>query len=176
MKTREPENMEVVRSLVERISEDILRRKTLRRKRVSFNEEVEHLGLHQESGGWPTPERDGEEENLSGESKEWDEGSDKSEDKQDSLCKILAEEKRRYHDRELQFDPLSGTYNFEYHDVNRGEELEMIALSRKPFRELSCNSNMRTNLEPESDSEVLRRIVCVKLKNAIQIQGNCMDK
>ena len=37
--------------------------------------------------------------------------------------------------------------------------------SRKPFRELSCNSNIRMNLEPDDDREVLRRIVCVKLKD-----------
>ena len=35
--------------------------------------------------------------------------------------------------------------------MSGGEELEMIAVSRKPFRELSSNSNIRTNLEPESD-------------------------
>ena len=55
-----------MRSLVERI----LRRTTLRRKRVSFKEGVEHLRLDQESGEWPKPERDGEEESLSGESEE----------------------------------------------------------------------------------------------------------
>ena len=30
---------------------------------------------------------------------------------QDNLCTKLAEEKMRYHDRELQTDPLSGTFN-----------------------------------------------------------------
>ena len=147
---REPENKEVVRSLVERIPEDILRRTTLRRKRVSFKEDVEHFGQDQESEECQPPERDGEEENLSGESGGWDEGSEKSDDEQDSLCMILAEAKRRYHDRELQTDPSSGTYNLEYHGVNGGEEREMIAMTRKPFRELSCNLNIRTNLEPES--------------------------
>ena len=71
-----------------------------------------------------------------------------SDGEQDSLCMILAEEKRRYHGRELQTDPSSGTYNLEHHDVNEGEELEMIAVSRRPFRELSCNSNIIANLEP----------------------------
>ena len=33
----------------------------------------------------------------------------------------------------------------------------MIAVSRKPFRELSCNSNIRTHLEPESDKEAVKR-------------------
>ena len=46
--------------------EDILRRTTLRRKRVSFKEEVEHLGLDQKYGEWQPPEGDGEEENFSG--------------------------------------------------------------------------------------------------------------
>ena len=52
-----------------------------------------------------------------------------------------------------------------------GEELEKIAVSRKPFRELSCNSNVRTKLVPDDDKEVLRRIVCVKLKADIHIPG-----
>ena len=110
----------MARSLVQRIPEDILRRTSLRRKRVSYKEESEHLGLDQESGKWPTPEGDGEQENLSRESKQWDEGSEKSDDEQDSLCTILAKEKRKYHDRELQTDPSPGTYNLEYHDVNGG--------------------------------------------------------
>ena len=41
---------------------------------MSFKEEAEHLGLDQESGEWPKPERDGEEENWSGELEEWDDG------------------------------------------------------------------------------------------------------
>ena len=118
MKARKSEKKEVVRSQVERIPEDKLRRTTLRRKRSPFKEEIEHLGLNQESGEWQPPERDGEEENLSGDSEEWNEGSEKSADEQDSLCMILTEEKRRYHDRELQTDPSSETYNVEYHDVN----------------------------------------------------------
>ena len=60
-RARERENKEVVRSVAERIPEDILRRAKLRRKRVSFKEEVEHLGLDQESGEWQPPEMDGEE-------------------------------------------------------------------------------------------------------------------
>ena len=108
MKAREPKNKEVVRSLVERIPEDILRRTKLRRKRVSLKEGVEPLGLDQESGEWPTPERDGEEEILSGDSEELDEVSERSDEEQDSLCMILAEEKRRYHDRELQTEIRQG--------------------------------------------------------------------
>ena len=53
----------------------------------------------------------------------------------DSLCTIIAEEKRRHQDRELQTDLLFGTYNLEHQDVNRGEELEMIAVSKKNFSE-----------------------------------------
>ena len=134
---------------------------------MSFKEEAEQLGLDQESEELPKPERDGEEENSSGESIEWDEDSEKSDDEQDSPCTILAGKKMRCHDRELQTDPSSGTYNMEQHDAYGGEELEMIAVSRKPFTELSCNSNIRTNLEPEDDREVMRRIVCVKLKDDI---------
>ena len=55
----------------------------LRRKRVSFKEEVEHLGVDQEPEEWRPTERDGEEEILSGESGGWDEGSEKSVDEKD---------------------------------------------------------------------------------------------
>ena len=58
MKNREPENTEVLRTLVERIPEEIFRPTTIRRQRLSFKEEAEHLALDQE--------RDSEEENLYG--------------------------------------------------------------------------------------------------------------
>ena len=48
-----------------------------------------------------------------------DEDSDESSEDQDSLCMILAEEKIRQHDRELQTDPSSGTYNLEIQEVRR---------------------------------------------------------
>ena len=47
------------------------------------------------------------------------------------------------------------------------EELEKTAVSRKPFRELSCNSNVRTNLVPEDERIIMKRIVCVKLEDDI---------
>ena len=68
---KQPEDKEVVRALVEKIPEDILRRTTFRKKKVTFNEEAEHLGPGQESGEWSKSEGDSEEENLSGESEEW---------------------------------------------------------------------------------------------------------
>ena len=77
----------------------------------------------------------------------------------------------RYHDKELQTDPLSGTYNLEHDDTCGGEKLEKIAVSRKPLRELSCSSNIRTNLIPEDDREILKSIVCVKLKDDIHNPG-----
>ena len=80
---------------------------------------------------------------------------------------ILAEEKMRHRDREQQTDPSSGTYNLNQQEVCGGEELEKIAVSRRPFRELSCSSNVRTNMVPEDDRKVLRRIFCVKLKDDI---------
>ena len=86
------------------------------------------------------------------------------------LCMILAEDKMRHRDRELQTDPSSGTYNLDP-QVRGGEELEKIAVSRKSFRELSFNSNVRTNLLPEGDRKILRRIVCVKLKDDIHSPG-----
>ena len=140
-----------MQSLVERIPEDILERTMVRKKKVAFEEEAEDLGLSQESGEWPIAEEDAEEENFSGECEEWDEDSEKISDDQESLCKIMAEEKMRHRNRELQTDPSSGTYNLHPQEVRGGEELEKIAVSRKPFRELSCNSNVRINLVPEND-------------------------
>ena len=84
---------------------------------------------------------------------------------------ILAEEKMRHRDRELQTDPFSGTYNSDEQEVQGGEELEKIAVSRKPFREVSCNSNVRINLVPEDDTKIVKRIICVKLKADIHNPG-----
>ena len=84
---------------------------------------------------------------------------------------IMAGEKMRHRDRELQTYPSSGTYNLDQQEVRGGEEFEKIAVSRKPFRELSCNSNVRTNLLPEDDRKIMRRIVCVKLKDDIHKPG-----
>ena len=170
-KERKPDGKEVLQSLVERIPENILEWTMVRRRKVAFKEEAEHLGLSQESGEWDNAEEDAEEENLSGECEEWDEDSEKSSDDQDSLCMTLAEEKMRQRDRKLQTDPSSGTYNLDQQEVRGGEELERIAVSRKPFRELSCNSNVRANLVPEDDRKILRRIVCVKLKDDIHSPG-----
>ena len=100
---------EVVGTLVEKISEDILRQITLRKKKVTFRKEAEHIGPDQESGEWSKSERDSEEENLSGESDEWEDDSEKRGDDQDSICMILAEETMRHHDRELQTDSSTGT-------------------------------------------------------------------
>ena len=108
-KERKPDGREVVQSLVDRIPEDVLERTMVSKKMVAFKKEAEDLGLGQESG-----ERDSaEEENLSGECEEWDEDSEKSSGDQDSLCMILAEEKMRHRDRELQTSPSSGTYNLD---------------------------------------------------------------
>ena len=65
----------------------------------------------------------------------------------------------------------SGTYNLDQQEECRVEELEKIAVSRKQFRELSRNLNVRTNLMPDDDKKVLRRIVCVKLKDDIYSPG-----
>ena len=108
---------------------------------------------------------------MYGECEEWDEDSEKSSDDHDSLCMILAEEKMRHCDRELQTDPSSVTYNLDQQEVRGGEEREKIAVSRQPFRELSCNSNVRTNLLPEDVIKVLRRIVCIQLKDDIHSPG-----
>ena len=162
---------EVVQSLVDKIHDDIIERTRVRKKKVAFKEEAEHLGLGQESGEWPTAEEDAGEEKLSRECEEWDKDSEKNSDDHDSLCMILAEEKMRHRNRELQTDPFSGTYNLDQQEVRGGEELKKIAVSRKPFMELSCNSNVRTNLVPEDDINITMRIVCVKLKDDIHNNG-----
>ena len=51
------------------------------------------------------------------------------------------------------------------------KELEKIAVSRKPLRELSCNSNVRTNLVPEDDMKIVKRMICVKLSDDIHNPG-----
>ena len=39
---------------------------------------------------------------------------------------IMAEEKMRHRDRELQTDPSSGTHNLDQQELRGGEELEKI--------------------------------------------------
>ena len=172
-KVTDPDGKEVVQSLAEKLPDDILEQTWVRKKKVAFKEEAEYLGLGQDSGEWSTSkeEEDTEEGNLSGESELWDEDSNESSENQDSLCMILAEEKIRHRDRELQTDPSSGTYNLDVQEVRGGEELERIAVSRKPFRELSCNSNVRTNLVPEDAKKIVKRIICVKLNDDIHNPG-----
>ena len=172
-KVTNPDGKEVVQSLVEKIPDDILEQTRVRKKKVAFKKKAEYLGLGEESGEWSTSteEEDTEEGKLSGECEIWDEDSDENSDNQDSLCMILAEEKIRHRDRELQTNPSSGTYNLDVQEVRGGEELERIAVSRKPFRELSCNSNVRTNLVPEGDRKIVKRIICVKLNDDIHNPG-----
>ena len=80
------DSKEVVRSLVEKIPEKILEQTKVRDKKVTFREEIEHLGLDQESGEWSRFMEEDEtgEGKLSGERKEWDEDSDESSEDQDS--------------------------------------------------------------------------------------------
>ena len=53
LKEKKPDEKEVVQSLVERIAEDILERTMVKKKKVAFKEEAEHLGLSEGSGEWP---------------------------------------------------------------------------------------------------------------------------
>ena len=119
---------EVVRSLVDKTPDNIFERTQVRKKKVAFKEEAEHLGLGQESGEWSTSTEEEEtgEEKLSGECDTWDEDSEKSSDDQDSLCMILAEEKMRHRDRELQTDPSSGTYNSDEQEVQGVKNLRKL--------------------------------------------------
>ena len=65
-------------------------------------------------------ERDSDRETLSGESKDADESLRESEDKQEILFVILAEAKRRNHDRETHTESSSGTYNLNGDDAREG--------------------------------------------------------
>ena len=63
---KQPDDEEVVRTLVEKIPQDTLRQTTFRKNKVTFKKESEHLGPDQESEEWSKSKGDGEEENLSG--------------------------------------------------------------------------------------------------------------
>ena len=60
---KKPDDKEVVRTLVEKIPEDILRQTTFRKKKVTFKKEAEYLGPDQESLEWSKSEAGSEEEN-----------------------------------------------------------------------------------------------------------------
>ena len=53
-----PDGTKIVQSLVEKIPDDIIERTGVRKKKVAFKEEAEHIGIGQESGEWPTEEED----------------------------------------------------------------------------------------------------------------------
>ena len=142
---------------------------------MASKEEAEHLGLGQESGEWftSTEEEETGEEKFSGECEVWDEDSEKSSDDQDSLCMILAEEMMRHRDRELQTDPSSGTYNSDEQEVQGGEELEKSQYRGNHSGNYRATqiSELRTNLVPEDDTKIVKRILCVKLKDDIHNPG-----
>ena len=56
----------IVRTLVEKIPEDIPKWKTFRKKEVTFKKEADHLRPDQESGEWSKSEGDSEEEFVRG--------------------------------------------------------------------------------------------------------------
>ena len=128
-KVTNPDGKEVVQSLVEKISADILEQTRVRKKRVEFKEEAEYLGLGQESGERSTSTEEGntEGENLYGECEMWDEDSEESSDNQDSLCMILAEEKIRQRDSSYKQirpqEPSTWTYR-KYEEVKNLKELQ----------------------------------------------------
>ena len=65
LKEKQPDEKEIVQSLVEQIPGDILRRTMVRKKKMALKEEAD-LGLGQESGEWLTAEEDAEAEKLPG--------------------------------------------------------------------------------------------------------------
>ena len=104
---------------------------------------------------------------FSGESEKANEDFKESKDEPDSLCMILPETKLRYQVREIHTDPSSGAYNSDSDDASGGDELELISLSRKSFKQLSCKSIITTNLEPKSNGGILSKIVCVEIQDEI---------
>ena len=159
LEEKQPDDKEVVQSFLDQIPEEIFRQSMVQKKKVSFREEAEHLRLGQESGEWPTSGEDAEEEKLSGESEEWDEDSEKSGNDQDSLCMILAEEKVRQRDRELQTDPSSGLHNPEEKSLRNRSIKETV---RGVFIQFKCRDKPGARGRqggPEKDSlrQVKRR-------------------
>ena len=62
-----PDGKEIVQSLVDKFPDDILERSRVRKKKMAFKEEVEHLGMGQESGsGGPQRRKMLEKENCPG--------------------------------------------------------------------------------------------------------------
>ena len=166
LEEKKTDEKEVVQSLVERIS--YLSGLWLGRRRWQSRRRLNTLDWVKSPGSGPLQNKILKKKNCPGSVRNGMKTQRRAAFYQDSLCLTMAEEKMRHRDRQLETDPSSGTYNLDQQEVCGGEEIEKIAVSRKPFRELSCNPNFRTNLVPEDDRKVSRRIVCVKLKDYIQ--------
>ena len=117
MISKQPDDKEVVRTLVKKIPENNPKTDYVSEEESGIQGGSRSPRTDQESGERSKSEGDSEEENLSGESQECDDDSEKSDGDQGSICMILAEEKMRHHDKELQTDPSSATYNLEQQDV-----------------------------------------------------------
>ena len=74
-----------------------------------------------------------------------------------SLCRVLAEAKRRAQGREIHADALFEAYKLDFDDASRGEKLETITVARKAFEHFSCNSNIRAR---KQQGNLEKEIVC----------------
>ena len=80
---------------------------------------------------------------------------------------LLVEWKQRGLDRDMHQDPDRDRYIFDEEgtvDDNAADELELIAVSKRPTRLLPHATVVRTNLEPSvHEATPLKKIWCVKL-------------
>ena len=83
---------------------------------------------------------------------------------------LLVERKQRGLDREMHQDPDRDRYTSDEEGTvedNAADELELIAVSKRPTRLLPHGTVVRTNLEPSVQEETpLKKIWCVKLMDA----------
>ena len=84
-----------------------------------------------------------------------------------AIHSLLVEWKQRGFDREIHQDPDRGRYTSDEEGTvvdNAADELELIAVSKRPTRLLPHGTVVRTNLEPSvQEATPLKNIWCVKL-------------
>ena len=80
---------------------------------------------------------------------------------------LLMEWKQRGMDREMHQDPVKDRYTFDEEGTvvdNAADDLELVAMSKRPIRLLPHGTVVRTNLEPSvQEATPLKKIWCVKL-------------
>ena len=92
-----------------------------------------------------------------------------------AIRSLLVDWKQRGLDRELHQDPDRDRYTSDEEGTvvdNAADELELIALSKRPIRLLPHGTVVRTNLEPSvQEATPLKKIWCVKLMDDAHAPG-----